>query len=151
MNTITVAHNFETAHRLPQLGGKCASLHGHSWWTQVSFIGTVGRDGTIAEFGELKKTLRAWVDTNLDHGTMLGVGDPLVAALADDGCKVFRFGTDKAGPAEAIASDLFWPSVENVAVLIARVATLLFDMPAGVQCSHVLVRETAVNFAEWTR
>jgi 6-pyruvoyltetrahydropterin/6-carboxytetrahydropterin synthase len=27
---VTVEHTFETAHRLPRLAGKCASLHGHS-------------------------------------------------------------------------------------------------------------------------
>jgi 6-pyruvoyl tetrahydropterin synthase/QueD family protein len=81
-STVTVRHNFETAHRLPRLGGKCTNLHGHSWWVEVTFEGTPSRDGVIADFGALKHALRAWVDGHLDHGAMLGVGDPLTLLLA---------------------------------------------------------------------
>ena len=75
-------HNSETAHRLPHLPGKCTSLHGHSWQIQVTASFPALRRSIGAEFGAFKAGLRGWVDTNLDHGTMLGAGDPLVPVLA---------------------------------------------------------------------
>jgi 6-pyruvoyl tetrahydropterin synthase/QueD family protein len=77
---ITIEHSFETAHRLPHLGGKCTSLHGHSWRVAVPVIApSLSDDATVVEFGALKAGVRQWIDTYLDHGTMLGVDDPLVA------------------------------------------------------------------------
>ena len=35
-HAVKLLHNAETAHRLPHLGGKCTSLHGHSWQIQVT-------------------------------------------------------------------------------------------------------------------
>ena len=106
---ISIEHTFETTHRLPQLSGKCVSLHEHSWRFAVCVTapGMAG-DGTVLEFGALKTGVRQWIDTYLDHGTMLGAHDPLIAA----GCKIFRFGADRAAPseeAETLATDLAGP------------------------------------------
>lgn len=150
-HTVAVLHNFETAHRLPHLGGKCQSLHGHSWWAEATVAADeLTGDGTVVEFGPLKAKLREWVDHNLDHGVMLGAADPLVAPLVDAGCKVYRFGADDPTDAEALAADLPWPTVENVAHLLARVAeqARFLVAPEG-QVTRVLVRETHVNRAEW--
>lgn len=140
---VTVRHNFETAHRLPHLGGKCTSLHGHSWWCEITVTGPDRADGTVCEFGQLKHALRGWVDDRLDHGVMLGAGDPLVDALtADEGTKLFLFGRDNA-------TDDAWPTVEAVARLLHAVTT---DLTADhdVRVTRVLVRETHVNQAELT-
>src|SRR2546425_7401275 len=89
---ITIEHTFETAHRLPHLGGKCTSLHGHSWRVAVPVIApTLSNDVTVVEFGALKAGVREWIDTYLDHGTMLGEHDPLAVPLYEARCKVFRF------------------------------------------------------------
>jgi 6-pyruvoyltetrahydropterin/6-carboxytetrahydropterin synthase len=138
---VTVRHNFETAHRLPHLGGKCRNLHGHSWWAQISVTGPKGATGTVVEFGALKAMLRTWIDTHLDHGTMLGIGDPLLDALTADGTKLFRFGADTH------TADLVWPTVENVAELLARVTAELLAGQATV--ARVRVSETHVNAAEY--
>lgn len=168
---VTVRHNFETAHRLPALGGKCVSLHGHSWQVEWTVAGLIDADGILVEYGHLKRVLRSWVDSHLDHGTMLGASDPLNGPLRLEGCKVFTFGQGPAegiveGDGEWLAGNLSWPTVENVAVLLARVGARclaevtsdnLVDGPAGpfdpreVGISRVRVEETAVNFAEWTR
>jgi 6-pyruvoyltetrahydropterin/6-carboxytetrahydropterin synthase len=164
---VTVRHTFETAHRLPALGGKCVSLHGHSWQVEWTVAGTPDEMGVLVEYGHLKRHLREWVDTHLDHGTMLGEQDPLREPLEDNGCKVFTFGRIEYDPVWRThpAEDLPWPTVENVAVLLARVGTrVLADVlrdgyvegPAGpfdprnVRVAHVRVQETAVNAAEWT-
>lgn len=152
-HSVTVKHNMETGHRLPHLTGKCSSLHGHSWnveWTISS--PKLAADGTVVEFGALKKLLREWVDVNLDHGLMLGLTDPLDEILGHHG-KVFTFGFSEP------SDGLDWPTVENVAVLLGRVAeealTELrrphygWSIPSSVRCTRVVVSETAVNTATW--
>lgn len=136
-------HNFETAHRLPELGGKCTSLHGHSWWAEWTIVGAYNPGlGTVAEFGAVKHLLRSWVDANLDHGTMLGDTDPLATVLEDAGCKVYRFDADH------LSRGLRWPTVENTAELLGRVGgTLLRQL--GAQVYRVRVNETHVNSAVW--
>ncbi|WNV87999.1 6-carboxytetrahydropterin synthase [Umezawaea sp. Da 62-37] len=151
-HAITVRHNFETAHRLPHLGGKCTSLHGHSWWAEVRVEGpALTGDGTVVEFGAFKRGLRQWLDAHLDHGAMLGVEDPLCEALRAQGSKVCVFGA--ATPDGVDLGDLAWPTVENVAIAVARVATTVLcrlDAGEGSTVASVRIDETHVNSAEWT-
>ncbi|WP_241002642.1 6-carboxytetrahydropterin synthase [Streptomyces sp. CB01881] len=152
-HAVTVRHNFETAHRLPHLAGKCENLHGHSWWAEITVTSPNLAAGTVVEFGGFKRALREWIDTFLDHGAMLGHTDPLAPILAGHGSKLFRFGADDPTEQERHAADLGWPSVEAVAELLSRVATdALHTLPraAGAVVSHVRVSETAVNAASWT-
>lgn len=118
---VTVRHNFETAHRLPFLGGKCTNLHGHSWWVTIALYNTntdTGTDGygIAAEFGEVKRIIRQWIDIRLDHGVMLGVEDPLIKfGVPDPGLgKTFVFGLD----GDASYSKKPWPTVEAVAEML---------------------------------
>ncbi|MFE4329646.1 6-pyruvoyl tetrahydropterin synthase family protein [Streptomyces sp. NPDC056831] len=139
-HAVTVRHNFETGHRLPHLPGKCQSLHGHSWWTDVTVEAPdLSHAGMVVEFGPFKKQLRRWIDEHLDHGLMLGPDDPLLPVLLQYGMKVHQV------PG--------WPTVENVAALLARVAgDALFDLvrAPGARVTHVRVSETHVNAATWT-
>ncbi|MFD5089818.1 6-pyruvoyl tetrahydropterin synthase family protein [Amycolatopsis thailandensis] len=153
---ISIEHSFETAHRLPQLPGKCASLHGHSWQVTVSVSApALCSDGTVVEFGALKAGVRQWINTHLDHGTMLGIRDPLALHLYTAGSKVFRFGADDreaVGDEERLAFDLPWPTVEAVAVLLRRVSqAVLVALPSAPNASigRVLVRETHLNTAAY--
>jgi len=135
---VTVRHNFETAHRLPFLEGKCENLHGHSWWAEWDFTGERTPEGVIIDFGQLKGILRTWVDNQFDHGAILGMGDDLWRALRrDHGSKVFVFGEDS--PAESLP----WPTVELVAECLYNVAEMLLPVP----CTEVRVQETHVNGA----
>lgn len=144
MNTITITHGWEAGHRLPHLPGKCQSLHGHSWSVDVEVTGPLNEDGIIIEFGVFKQALRHWIDTHLDHGLTLGVDDPLLLTLAAHG-KVFAMG-------EAEHSlDLDWPTVENMARLLASVADhLLAAIDPDVTVARVTVHETPVNAASWS-
>lgn len=162
MNTIRIRHNFESAHRLPHLGGKCQSLHGHSWWAEVTLAGPVDRSGILVDFGQVKADLRTWIDLHLDHGAMLGAGDPLLPHLEAEGSKVFRFGAQSGTDSQDLARDLHWPTVENVAVLIARYASIVLangdavdiERPVRAERLHVAcvrVQETHANSAEWRR
>src|SRR6184192_2315827 len=139
---IAVRHNFETAHRLPHLGrdSKCFNLHGHSWNVEITVTADdLDASGMVVEFGAFKRAVRGWIDTNLDHGVMLGRMDPLFDALLEEGCKVYGFAT--------------WPTVEAVAEELADVcAGLLTSVPHAptAQVSRVTVQETAVNSATWS-
>jgi 6-pyruvoyltetrahydropterin/6-carboxytetrahydropterin synthase len=143
---ISVRHNFETAHRLPFLGGKCTNLHGHSWWVTWSFDIPMDPNGLTTDYGTLKSSLRGWVDKYLDHGVMLGLDDALVDYFKEfePVQKMFVFGTDQVfrpwptGP---------WPTVEAVAELLASVAHLA----VGYRPFEVVVQETHVNSATWRR
>lgn len=154
MTSVVVKHNFETAHRLPFLGGKCTNLHGHSWWAEITVSGQKDPNGVLLEFGALKAALRTWIDTNLDHGAMLGVEDPLIKPLQDVGSKVFVFDPEDidgycCGHGVPVYN-LPWPTVENVAELLRRVtvAYLTRTLEYGVQMAvRVRVQETHVNEA----
>ncbi|NJP98454.1 6-carboxytetrahydropterin synthase [Nonomuraea sp. FMUSA5-5] len=146
MHSVTLKHNFETAHRLPHLGGKCVNLHGHSWHTEITIAASRLTDRhTVVEFGDFKAVMRNWIDVYLDHGVMLGHRDPLLPAFTTARCKVYTFGVDWDG------AD--WPTVEAVAALLAdqagRWLALIDDMPADAHIAHVTVQETATNAADW--
>ena len=130
--TVSINHTFEAGHRLRHIPGKCQSLHGHSWAVEVTVaVSETKSDGTIVMFGDLKREVRAWIDANLDHGMMLGVADPILKAIEGEGkTKVFRFGLGadvRFGGLtnQDLARDLEWPTVENVAQLIARASMQL--------------------------
>ena len=145
--SVTVNHSFETGHRLPHLPGKCQSLHGHSWKVEVEITApNVRADGTVAMFGDLKRELRAWIDRELDHGLALGLQDELKAFMPKWG-KVFVF-----DPIGELTIGLAWPTVENMATLLARVSSqILADIDAHEEAvvSRVTVSETATNTASW--
>lgn len=159
-STVMIAHNFETAHRLPFLGGKCDNLHGHSWHTEIAVqrVNDPDETGIVIDFGKLKARVREWIDLYLDHGTMLGVDDPLVEFIEPYG-KVYVFGRDwptKVDDKTVRGWTLAWPSVENVAILLGRVTdniisemTYQTDDFGKLRVSQVVVRETAVNAAVW--
>ena len=149
---ITIEHSFASGHRLPHLGGKCVSLHGHSWSVAVTVSAAeLSPEVTVVEFGALKVGVRRWIDEHLDHATMLGVRDRLIAPLVAEGNRVFRFGVEHpADVAEQFAYGLPWPTVEAVAVLLGRVAeNVLAGLPCavGARVERVLVRETRLNTA----
>lgn len=147
--SITIAHNFETAHRLPFLPGKCTSLHGHSWWTEVTIAGELDVHGVLLDYGAVKRRVREWIDARLDHGTMLGREDPLIGPLTEAGCKLFVF--DPTDPVSLCGEGrpLTWPTVENVAELLRRFVTgwLATSGGRGPFTVSVRVRETHVNEA----
>jgi 6-pyruvoyltetrahydropterin/6-carboxytetrahydropterin synthase len=164
MHSISIRHNFEAAHRLPHLKGKCQSVHGHSFWAEVT-IGTDVRlpaSGIVVEYAEAKQFVRNWIDRFWDHGILLGAQDPLVKAakageyagasdVTDLLGKTYLFGGRLAGD---------WPTVETLAwhlgVIVANwcrdrnVPNVERDTRGPhLVCEQVTIRETAVNAATW--
>lgn len=143
--SVTIRHNAEMAHRLPILPGKCQSLHGHSFWFEIEVEGPMDAFGVIVEYGRLKKVVREWIDENLDHGTVLGMEDPLVKALEEDPYhkKLFVFDGEQTSH--------LWPTVEALAHLLAETVQYIIDETAGLngRVIRVKVDETHVNSATW--
>jgi 6-pyruvoyltetrahydropterin/6-carboxytetrahydropterin synthase len=133
---VATRHRFEAAHRLPQLGGKCAGIHGHSWHATVWYHrpGELPPSDTVADLSALKQAADAWIDANLDHHCLLGPGDPLVAVLPDYGC-----------PVRTVYA---WPTVESVAALIGEHVAAAVH-PLGVFVAAVDLAETDRNQARW--
>lgn len=137
MGTLILRCGFEAAHRLPALGGKCASVHGHSWTVEVTLSGPVDKaQGIIADAGELKHELRDWIDAHLDHACLLGDEDPLIPALRAADCRVYLFGQPGTSTV-----DLPWPTTEAVAALLHRVARKVWEPWPSLEVERVLIGE----------
>jgi 6-pyruvoyltetrahydropterin/6-carboxytetrahydropterin synthase len=148
---ITIEHNFETAHRLPVLTGKCQNIHGHSWRVTIFIEGDLDENGIIVDFGRVKSIIRTWIDKYLDHGAMLGWEDPMREAFIADGSKVFWFGGQGAQATYLPGySELPWPTVEAVARMLGErlgelIAEYFPNKPFGI--SQIDLQETATNGA----
>lgn len=58
---------FDAAHLLPNYDGRCANLHGHTYKLEVVVSGSVGKNGMVIDFGDLKKIVNKTVIDKLDH------------------------------------------------------------------------------------
>ena len=157
---ITIRHNFETAHRLPFLEGKCQSIHGHTWWADVQLQRYdvdqgITEEGISVEYGTVKRIVRNFIDTYLDHGTMLGKDDELLPAFVANDSKVFVFGE----PSDEHMNVVFWPNmpwptVEAVAMMLTDELQSTFDevykeSAVKIWVEKVTVSEGPVNSATW--
>jgi 6-pyruvoyltetrahydropterin/6-carboxytetrahydropterin synthase len=66
---------FDAAHRLPFHKGKCFNLHGHRYEATIELVGTPDDNGLVMDYGDIKKTIGAWIDENLDHATLVSTDD----------------------------------------------------------------------------
>jgi len=135
--TVTVKHHFSAGHRIPGLpgpGGKCTNLHGHTFGVEWTFrTDSVLVEGI--EFAAVKKVLRDWVNTNLDHGYILGVDDTVVISFLEElGSKHFFFNDP--------------PTTETIASEIATATMVLLPNDDLVS---VLVTEGPHNEARWSK
>lgn len=150
-SVITVRHNAEMSHRLPILPGKCQNLHGHSWDFKFYIESPVDENGITLNYGDVKKIVRGFIDEYWDHGTALGINDPLVDALDKDPHhqKTYLFG-QKHTHSEGWP----WPTVEAFAHVAAKhIQQLLIEegYTSAVKVLMVEVEETSTNTAIWER
>lgn len=143
MYTITLEHNFETAHRLlhPDSPTKCRSIHGHSWWVRASIEGAMlNEQGMLVEFGAFKKAWRDFLDTQLDHHLVMHCDDPMAKAILS------------VQPDARLRLLPFDPTTENLARwLHERTSEVLLEV-AGVRDLRILqvhLQETRVNAASF--
>ncbi|MFO7658490.1 MAG: 6-carboxytetrahydropterin synthase [Bacteroidales bacterium] len=81
---------FEAAHRLiKNYTGKCTNNHGHSYSVVLMLEGTgLDEKDMLIDFVETKQ-LKQWIDTYLDHASILWENDPMIPMLKQLDQKLF--------------------------------------------------------------
>ena len=128
---ITKEFTFEAAHRLLRnYCGKCSNNHGHSYRVKLHLQGTnLDEKDMLIDFNETKK-LKAWIDDNLDHVTMLWEEDPMIDSMRTFGNKVLVTKMNPTG--------------EHIAELILAEAKRLFEISA-IQGKCIEINETCTS------
>lgn len=114
---------FDAGHRLLGHNGKCASPHGHTFRAELLVEGEeLDALGLLVDFGDLKATLKGFIDSRWDHGFLVNSDD---TALLDGlgripEAKVYTFrGVNPS--AEAMARELFSVAAERFGEAVASV------------------------------
>lgn len=138
---LVVHHNMELAHRLFTLPGKCQNIHGHGMKVSLGLLAemdsygyAIALDGTPIEFGNVKKTFRAYIDEVFDHHLHLNQDDPWASEL------VFQSGIE-AGRLPGLQIWPGDPSTENFAVWIYEAMQKTFNFTI----LNVEIAETGTN------
>ena len=106
MYRVTKSLDFCYGHRLMDYEGKCRYLHGHNGRVEIELEGEeLDARGMITDFGEIKRVMKDWIDSNLDHRMILRRDDPAVAFIQEAG-EPLRI-TDVNPTAETIAKLIF--------------------------------------------
>ena len=131
MYVVTKRIDFCYGHRLLDYDGICKHPHGHNAVAEIE-IRADGLDARnmVADFGDIKRLVKGWVDRELDHRMILRHDDPLVASLKTLGEPVYLLESN--------------PTVE-------RIARLIFDKARehGLDIVSVRVWETPTSVATY--
>jgi 6-pyruvoyltetrahydropterin/6-carboxytetrahydropterin synthase len=120
MYKIKKSFHLAYGHRLQDHDGKCANLHGHNAVVEVSLKAEqLGPGQMVMDFHVLGVRIKAWLDANLDHATILDKSDPLAEVLGKHGQRCFL--TDTAPTAEVLAR-LIFEAAEKMGLPVAKVA-----------------------------
>lgn len=123
--------HFSYGHRLMDYDGKCAHAHGHNGVIELEFYAQELDDrGMVFDFVDVKRSVREFVDTEIDHRMLLREDDPLVQVLKKIGEPVFVMKEN--------------PTAENIARLIFKKARA-----KGIPVAAVRLWETPDAFAEY--
>lgn len=106
MHRIVRHLDFCYGHRLLQHPGKCLHLHGHNGRAEVTLQAEhLDSRGMVADFSDVKRQVKGWIDEHLDHKMILHRDDPLVPVLQEAGEPVTLM--DAHPTAEEIARWIF--------------------------------------------
>ena len=132
MYSVTKRIEFCYGHRLMDYDGVCRHPHGHNAIVEID-IRAERLDGRnmVADFTDIKRVVKGWIDRELDHKMILREDDPLAQALRQLGEPMYLLESN--------------PTVE-------RIAQLIFDMSReqGLPVSRVTVWETPTSWATYT-
>jgi 6-pyruvoyltetrahydropterin/6-carboxytetrahydropterin synthase len=82
MFRVTQQIDFCYGHRLLNYEGKCRYLHGHNGRAVISLEGEqLDHRGMLVDFTDIKRSLRTWIDQELDHRMIMHQDDPLLPVL----------------------------------------------------------------------
>lgn len=148
LQSISVRHNFEAAHRLYRTPGKCQQIHGHSFWAELTLHGEVDINGLVAsvDFGDLKKAYRFFLDSTFDHHILLNKEDPWAQPIhAGCNCYPDAEACETLPGLQPLEED---PTTENLAKMIGE-HMLEQAADLGIVFIQVHLQETSVNAASW--
>jgi 6-pyruvoyltetrahydropterin/6-carboxytetrahydropterin synthase len=132
MYSVTKRIDFCYGHRLLDYDGVCKHPHGHNAVAEIEVrTGELDNRNMVCDFSDIKRVVKGWVDSALDHKMILRHDDPLVEPLQRLGEPVFILDSN--------------PTVE-------RIARLIFDFAKreGFAVVRVKVWETPTSFAEYS-
>jgi len=131
MYSVTKRIDFCYGHRLLDYDGICKHPHGHNAVAEIE-VRTDALDprNMVADFGDIKRVVKGWIDRALDHQMILRRDDPLVAPLQALGEPIFLVDSN--------------PTVELVARLIYDHAR-----EQGFDVVQVRVWETPTSWATY--
>jgi len=140
----------ETAHRLIDYVGKCASIHGHSYkWEVTAALDGRGTqaNGISIDFGDLKAAMRAVIYDPFDHALVLSIEDPLVPTLQAP----YLMATAADGTPQKVVTFPWNPTAEKFASYTAMHLQSIGDAADnGFDILRVRVWETANSYGQWT-
>jgi 6-pyruvoyltetrahydropterin/6-carboxytetrahydropterin synthase len=132
MYSVTKRIDFCYGHRLLDYEGICRHPHGHNAIVEVEIqADTLDRRNMVADFSDIKRVMKEWIDRELDHKMILRGDDPLTRILQDLGEPVYVLDSN--------------PTVE-------RIARLIFDIARqqGLPIARITVWETPTSWATYT-
>ena len=90
MYSVTKRIDFCYGHRLLDYDGICKHPHGHNATAEIEVrADTLDHRGMVVDFGDIKRSLKTWIDREIDHKMVLRRDDPLVKPLQEMGEPVF--------------------------------------------------------------
>ncbi len=117
--------DFCFGHRLMEYDGKCNQPHGHNGRAEIHLASeTLDEMGMVADFRDVRHTVEAWINDNLDHRMILRRGDPFIDAI--EGLGQHAFVMDENPTTENLARMLF-ERVEQLGFPV--VAVTLWETP----------------------
>ena len=132
MYLVTKRIEFCYGHRLLDYDGVCKHPHGHNAVAEVDVrTDQLDRRNMVADFSDIKRLVKGWIDRELDHKMILRQDDPLVAPLKALGEPMYLLESN--------------PTVE-------RIARLIYDQTRDLGFDVVSVRvwETPSSFAAYS-
>ena len=132
MYSVTKKIEFCYGHRLLDYDGVCKHPHGHNAVAEIDVrTDQLDNRNMVADFSDIKRLVKGWIDRELDHKMILREDDPLVGPLQQLGEPMYLLESN--------------PTVE----LIART---IYDQTrqAGFNVVRVTVWETPTSFATFS-
>ena len=129
MYLVTKRIEFCYGHRLLDYDGICKHPHGHNAVVEVDVrTDRLDKRNMVADFSDIKRIVKGWIDRELDHKMILRHDDPLVKPLEALGEPIYKLESN--------------PTVE-------RIAKLIFDKSREHDLDVVAVRvwETPTSVA----
>ncbi len=131
MYSVSKRIEFCYGHRLLDYDGICKHPHGHNAVAEIEIrSGALDGRNMVADFGDIKRVVKGWIDREIDHKMILRRDDPLVRPLQQLHEPIFIVESN--------------PTVEHIAKLIYD-----YTKSQGLPVVAVRVWETASAFATY--